>query len=339
MDPPISSDSKEVKATQNEDVKTSDRSSRTVFSPVIDRGVAEATLLDVPDYRRGVWVQAYFRLSFALSQWIHLLDPRISFETVFVSLSNEELDALLAMGRSLTKSTPPAQENVDCLALLGKRIDQSMAPLQDLSKQVFLKLDSRSPKDVVWEVRAIGEPLVREALEQRGLLHGDDCATVHEGLQVMFSTLHNTGLAVKSGAEAVSRLVNSFRCLEDLGALCELRKLDFPLDNAICLRRFDTRVASGNWPEFRAFVHANRLTAISQYDRRHNAKLHKAQEEIQSLLETFFAQYVQQALSHIASYIIDFAVVERQDDSNLLPETGPLAVKVVELNSFESWTG
>jgi hypothetical protein len=316
------------------------RSSRTVHSPIIKRGVEEATRLNVPEHRRGVWVQAYFRLSFAISQWIQLLDPRLSFETTFVSLTNEELEALLAVGRALLKKVSPTDQDLATLSQLEERVQINMLPLmQEDNRQVFLKLDSRSPKDVVWEVEAIGAPLIEAALAARGLLRSNDCVRAQEGLQVMFSTLHNTGLAVTSGHDAIQRLVNSFRCLEDLGALHELKQYAFPLDNAICLRKFDTRVASGKWPEFRAFVHANQLTAISQYDRRFNVKLHHAQAEIQELLETFFAQYVQRALETFATYIIDFAIVEREKNIDVLPEIGPLGVKVVELNSFESWTG
>lgn len=101
--------------------------------------------------------------------------------------------------------------------------------------------------------------------------------------------------------------------------------------------------------EFRAFVHNNQLTAISQYDcilsllfllshfdifayLSYYPYLVTNKAKIQKQILSFFINTLQPALQSYGNYVVDFFVGEEEKE-------GESNVKVVELNSFESWTG
>eukprot|EP00005_Dracoamoeba_jomungandri_P004910 CAMPEP_0174253846 /NCGR_PEP_ID=MMETSP0439-20130205/3210_1 /TAXON_ID=0 /ORGANISM="Stereomyxa ramosa, Strain Chinc5" /LENGTH=341 /DNA_ID=CAMNT_0015335111 /DNA_START=281 /DNA_END=1306 /DNA_ORIENTATION=- len=261
------------------------------------------------------------------------------------------------------------QEEV--LSGLAKRIQEAIDNLleteEDGKPTVFLKLDSRSPKDVVWEVEEIGRPLLERAFQERDSdfqALEDPQEKIALATKIVMRVLHHTGLCVSTGEEAVERIVRSMRCQDDLSSLSRVREatieskkedseneemdvpqhssdqeytesvlaslpkiVKIPLDNPICLRLFDWSIADSPWPEFRGFVHKNKLTAVSQYDRRFNKHAIEHREELEAVILDFFESHCREVFSDYGAYIIDFGL-------NL-----DMEIKVIELNSFESWTG
>lgn len=139
-------------------------------------------------------------------------------------------------------------------------------------------------------------------------------------------------LIVSSGDEALSLLVHSRRVKEDLEQANHFvqQYKNCGIEPCICVRKFEKELISHPELEFRAFVCKNKLTAISQYDYLSFYPLLKNnKDKICSLLCNFINSTVIPALSNShETYICDLFVYPNFEK-----------VSLIELNSFESWTG
>eukprot|EP00026_Physarum_polycephalum_P012212 Phypoly_transcript_12495.p1 GENE.Phypoly_transcript_12495~~Phypoly_transcript_12495.p1 ORF type:complete len:204 (+),score=29.82 Phypoly_transcript_12495:429-1040(+) len=128
-------------------------------------------------------------------------------------------------------------------------------------------------------------------------------------------------LEVRSGAEALHLLLNSFRVLEDLNYYTANPTV-FPV--CITLREWVDIPPS---MEFRGFVCENQFTAMTQYfhESYFDDLVHK-KEEVEILLREFWENSVKERLRYLGSYIVDFAIVQGK-------------VWILELNPFDTYTG
>lgn len=152
---------------------------------------------------------------------------------------------------------------------LEAKIQQKIEKFGDAG--VFIKLNTRSPKDVSFDstydqqkvssLMDLFEGFLREERpdeEQQTLKHQFTNTEVM-GAFVKAST---ASMQVKNGLEAIDLLLESSRVNQDLSKVEE-----FGLNNAtaaIVVRKWNPNVVTRNHMEFRGFVYQNQLNAVSQ---------------------------------------------------------------------------
>lgn len=138
-------------------------------------------------------------------------------------------------------------------------------------------------------------------------------------------------------------LIKSERVYEDLTSIhpfLKKEKISSSLDGdspsydgpsigtSIVIREWNEHVVEHPEMEFRGFVYKNNFTALSQYDyMSYHPKIANNPNQISQKIQTFWNTHLKQILTSHESYIIDLFVCEDGQ------------IKVVELNSFEAWTG
>jgi hypothetical protein len=190
---------------------------------------------------------------------------------------------------------------------------------------VFVKLDSRSPKDCI---RGVHDQKLKDLVVHEFSTALEVYDTIPSDMALkFFMRACSKSYRVTSGAEILDMLCESFRVREDLQAAKKF--LQYGHHVSLALRKWDDKVAENEQCEFRCFVYRNILTAASQYDYKiHYPKLVEKKEELKSRIQEFFDSVLSNSSltqSH-QTYVVDLYVAE---DS----------IKIVELNSFESWTG
>lgn len=293
--------------------------------PLIAGIVEEGKKLGVPEHIFGPYVQNRYRLSFGISATADMLRG-ITAESRFVSLDDAETEAL-AKG-----------EEGPVLAGIERRIDEALATVPGAATEgAFVKLDSRSPKDaLVGDVRSEGvRALVVEHIKKHAAISGvapgqkmpAQCA-----LNGLMAALQE-GLRVRNGKQAVALLSKSWRVREDLHSA---RSLSPFARTGIALRSWVPGMNDQPWNEYRAFVFENKLTAASQYDHLcYYPQVVENGEKISRVLRSFFDSELAHRLEKLSTYVVDLFV----DVEALAGGKTEGVVQVVELNSFESWTG
>jgi len=131
-------------------------------------------------------------------------------------------------------------------------------------------------------------------------------------------------LRITNSEEALQLLLKSKRVYEDLISIEPLMPYD--ITNYIVLREWSPELIDHPEMEFRGFVYSNQFNALTQYD---YLSYHKKVIDNKDLLEKQIKDFwhtIRGDLSSHQAYIIDFFVASD-------------GVKIVELNSFEAWTG
>jgi len=125
------------------------------------------------------------------------------------------------------------------------------------------------------------------------------------------------------GRKVIYLLSHSQRIKEDLTSISPL--IQYGLRTSIVIRKWNSELIENPSMEFRAFVYKNNLNAVTQYDYMSYYPL-LDKRNIESRIVTFWKDHVCEKLMDFESYIIDLFVGENE-------------VKIIELNSFEAWTG
>ena len=284
------------------------------------------------------WTGAAYR-PFDLDVW----DARLAhatFRTAWRPLSRATVETLVTEYRrrfnrgpalSAAQVLAAAEAHVVATALLAELHSSSGA---------FVRLGSRSPKD--------GAPVDVAALQRRianapsldATEKTPEAATAHvvNAFARAYYREIAAGLHVDTGAEAVELLLRSERAYTDL-----FDALDAPTE-----RPFNVNLFARSWDdsldpelEFRGFIHAGHLTALSQYN--HLIYLPRlqgvrVQRAISAGILAWWQQHVQPALAGDAayqSYVADFgiALCEGGDDDEVT------RVILIELNPFLPTTG
>lgn len=203
---------------------------------------------------------------------------------------------------------------------LPRRIDEAIAAVG--SDRVFVRLSSRSPKDVPLRDRALMARLIREYVDAHrpaGEGHGRPSDALL--FQAVVASCSRACL-VRTADEAVAMLVRSERVFQDLTA------------RLLHEEAFRMCVVVRAWAdlepemEFRVFVYNARLTAITQYYRAcYVASIGERAAEIEARVSEFVRERVIPAVASLGlpSYVVDVVL-------------GPDGAHVVELNHFHSTT-
>lgn len=190
--------------------------------------------------------------------------PEITFPTEFVSISSSEARAIISYWDKTSSKldAPPVSPIPSSLADLVARADAVIRDRFDGS--AFVKLTTRSPKDSKTLFRkAEAALLARLSAETVGGPGGgaETAAAADNARLVAFSEEMVKAAVVRSGAEAVTLLLDSERVAEDLKYAYDEGASVAPI--SLVVRAWDVRIRPQC--EFRAFVANNKITCIGQY--------------------------------------------------------------------------
>mmetsp|Transcript_22511 Transcript_22511/g.52122 ORF Transcript_22511/g.52122 Transcript_22511/m.52122 type:complete len:349 (-) Transcript_22511:300-1346(-) len=246
--------------------------------------------------RPGETVQSVLaqRRDLELHSYYHEIEPHtMRSEFVPVSVQAAEAWRVANRGGELT------EEQAGHLDRLKQEVDDHVAGTFR-GKPVFMRLSTRSPKDAMDKLPRLRAQLV-------GMLR--DRLNASDGDNAKLSTLQDclTELAaVRSAAEFIELVSHSSRCVSDLVRLLDYQD-DLPSwDLHIIIREFVPIPGSA---EFRCFVHAGRMTAISQY---FASTFYPEVVPVAPALRKQIAKFHTEHGSSITldSYIMDVAVLE-----------------------------
>ncbi len=276
-------------------------------------------------------------LACSITQWPPQL-LSLSFETVSLSLSAEELNAL----RDITQESTLPMRRRECrmtCQCIEKRLDDAIRSVT--SDACFVKLDSHSAKDGVYFQDELSPSFLTDLHDTFSDLvtHSPDHLSDNHLLNlftVAFLKSSQLRFAVTNGREAILQLFSSFaRIPADL----DRHRRHHPGESLpLHIRRFHTLPPAY---EFRAFVSNGCLTAISQYFYFcYFAELEGI--DVQRIISSFFAEFVQPHL-YLASCVIDFVLLPSPSSSSSSSSSSstqgdPFAVKIIELNPFHYTT-
>jgi len=198
------------------------------------------------------------------------------------------------------------------------------------TKDIFVRLSSRSPKDAA--IGARGIEIYKEAKKKINALN--------EELQDPFFTDDNTklhalyitgteALRIQTGAQAIDLLINSNRIQEDLENYMSHPEQDFN----VVVREFATFEVE---LEFRGFVYGKVLTAITQYNQFcYFPRVIKHKEMLLQVMKSFIENELVPKVP-LNNFVIDIMLVSQT------PEQGSysnLKVYIVEINPFAEFAG
>eukprot|EP00727_Mastigamoeba_balamuthi_P009771 m51a1_g5416 hypothetical protein (353) ;mRNA; f:124055-125431 len=265
--------------------------------------------LGVPEHHAENYRRHYYRKSFALPTWAPALAAH-TFRTASVPLTFAEGSAIYAAHHKRS------DEGRDAMAGLLRKLDEALG--QFAPDGAFIKLDTRSPKDVPVDMNP-GDDAELMALvdEELGAIPADGwCLNAEVEAFVKASSKF---LRVTTAEKAVRLLTMSRRVSQDLAKNMEFGEKLF--EASVVLREWDYDVAPCPSMEFRGFAHRKRLNAVTQYlCFLEFPEMAAQQRELAQRIREFHDAVVAPAIPH-ESYVVDFFL---KKDS----------IRVIELNPF-----
>eukprot|EP01094_Clydonella_sp_ATCC50884_P018085 TRINITY_DN3287_c0_g1_i1.p1 TRINITY_DN3287_c0_g1~~TRINITY_DN3287_c0_g1_i1.p1 ORF type:complete len:702 (-),score=295.00 TRINITY_DN3287_c0_g1_i1:1173-3278(-) len=275
----------------------------------------EILALGVKESNVEMYRRMRYKKAFGVDTWYAGMEEH-TFATTFVELSFDAAAALMQKHRNRGEAAGPEDEAA--LKALAQEIDAAIASFA--SKKAFIKLNTRSPKDV--PVYAFKDPEVIGAVDSALDALPEDASPSEVVSSFVVAT--NRCLLVEGGAAAVRLLVRSDRIYEDLGVVTDFGREHFSAH--VVVREWDEEMVAHPEMEFRCFVGNGTLNAITQYfSFCHYPQLEARKPQLQQTIAEFHAS-VGERIPH-SSYVVDYFV--RQDGS----------VLVIELNPFHNGAG
>lgn len=263
-----------------------------------------------------------------VSEWFPRLTNEHTFDTKFIPLTKEQGEAIVKtreMGRMIGSAYLMADDKEDKKKILDQDpidmigISQKQALkdieikldtiIKEFNSSVFVRLDTRSPKDAVLNSQLVKDVLLEE-LQLRP--HKDttslECAT--DDAIAYWRATSKAG-QVKSGKEAVELLTRSNRIQQDL----KLGFLSHPdISEMLVVRKWEEIHPE---LEFRVFIVNNQITAITQYHKGLYVKLVADNiDVIKQLIFDKFEAVKDLIVAPEQSYTIDFALLKNANDEN-----------------------
>ncbi|KAJ4462652.1 hypothetical protein PAPYR_652 [Paratrimastix pyriformis] len=230
----------------------------------------------VPDGIRVRLRQALFQFAYSVGRWYPFI-TEFTFPTELVSVSVDEAKAIVIEGRrlrdlpcSIASSMTPDQV-ASALGNLSRRISAAITRLGG-SSGVFIKLNSRSAKDVVFEEfhetlwNAMQAELHHTDLSQYMPSHScpvPKLRELEETLAGLFIRQAQASMRVSDPGAAIDQLLRSGRIYMDLSKCLECVDHGLPFEAEIAVRAWDPTLLPSM--EMRCYVRNKHLTAIAQY--------------------------------------------------------------------------
>ncbi|KZV96958.1 hypothetical protein EXIGLDRAFT_764867 [Exidia glandulosa HHB12029] len=270
-----------------------------------------------------------------IENWLPLLGPPgLTFETLLVPLTVEQAQ-LLIRAYDEAERHPPTPEavvsdpplNSEEASLRASLLPPIQAALDQLAaadgKGCIVKTSSRSPKDAAARTGAL-ERILREALSHPS---NDRALSLDEEMLRVVCEAEGAALRFSRAEDILRALVLSERIWQDM--TLALRHPDSFKQN-IVVRRWESVDVT---LEFRCFVHAGRLTAISQYAYQlYSPSLVESIEAARNTIVAYFDSQLREILVQggFETCIVDVALLPQSDTA----EHGQWWPRVIELNPF-----
>jgi hypothetical protein len=253
---------------------------------------------------------------YEMNTWYYDIED-LTFPTTFIQLTPEIIGASINASSYNTrrKTEPTSTSNV--LESLEAEIDKQ---LQEFGGAAFVKLNTRSPKDVVFESKNDKvEELLRAEITK--LQATNQTITANDEL-IAFIKAGTHAMKYTSGREVIKMMTDSSRVYQDLkGAQDRSKSIDTPM--YVVIRKWIDFPLSA---EFRGFVCQQKFNALSQYFHFcYWPELVQHKDEIARRVTEYWETRVKHRVKH-TSYTIDFAVLQDQ-------------IYVIEINPFHFSTG
>jgi len=215
------------------------------------------------------------------------------------------------------------------LVNLAKAIDEAKQKFLR-TKDIFVRLSSRSPKDAAIGERGIA--IYKEAKKKINALNQEMNDILATEDNTKLHALYITGteaLRIQTGSQAIDLLINSNRIQDDLEHF-----LKTPHDTFnVVVREFANFEVE---LEFRGFVYGQKLTAITQYNQFcYFPRVVKYKSHILQVMKDFVEGVLIPKIP-LKNFVIDIMLVSQT------PEEGPfsnLQVYIVEINPFAEFAG
>jgi len=270
--------------------------------------------LGVPEHSVELYRRSHYTSSYGISSWYDDLKEH-TFKTVFVDLTFDEAGAILSRSYNKTEAT---QDELDTLEHLKEKIDEA---LEQFPNGAFMKLNTRSPKDV--PVYATKDEQLKELLkEELTKVTGLSRDSVKEVNAFIIAT--NKYMKISTSDDALQLLLTSSRVSQDLSRDTQFGQKLFK--NQLIFREWLDEVPIRPQFEFRCFAHNKELHAMTQYfDLTAYPELIERKDELERLVLDFFESIKDKIQQN--SFVIDFFI------------TSDNTVKIIELNPFHNGAG
>lgn len=262
---------------------------------------------------------AIYDAAYSVDRWAPALGSH-TFRTLTFPMRLREAEALVHHYQALHLGTQLLDEHSRVLEELADKL-QSVIQSPEFGGRAFVKISTRSPKDVVFHLPKF-ELTLRQVTEEWTALYNLPDPMPESVEQAIMQRCGALCLSVTSGAEAVDMLKTSKRIWVDLK-----EALDTPSDD------FAIKLVVREWLdipnvfELRGFVRNRRLTALSQYfSMCYFPWVSPAQwADVKTRVLSFFETTVAELLP-VEDCVCDFVVCEDR-------------VMVIELNLFGRTAG
>eukprot|EP01111_Echinosteliopsis_oligospora_P012071 TRINITY_DN4101_c0_g3_i1.p1 TRINITY_DN4101_c0_g3~~TRINITY_DN4101_c0_g3_i1.p1 ORF type:complete len:380 (-),score=102.02 TRINITY_DN4101_c0_g3_i1:62-1201(-) len=293
---------------------TTSSSSNTTFDSHLLLKDEEMEKMGVANHNYEVYRRKHYQQCFGIETWYKDMKQH-TFQTEHIELSYVEAEAII----SRHHRRPMSGLHSSSLLILEHRLEEVIK--NKFKGGCFVKLDTRSPKDVpVYAFENVG---VKKLIEEEILQMTKEEQKDEDSITTAFVIATNKYMKITKGSEAVKIMCESTRVAQDLSKATEFGQNLFKA--SIVVREWLDSVPLLPSSEFRGFVYKNQLNALTQYFSfiRFPELVRRKQEYIQRIREYF--ESVKHLIPH-ESYVIDFFVLEDR-------------IIIIELNPFHQGAG
>eukprot|EP00128_Syssomonas_multiformis_P011045 Colp12_sorted_trinity150504_noHs@24896 len=306
---------------------------QTEFTSSLWLSQEELAARGIPEGERNAARSYFYQQAYGVNMWYEQVKTH-TFATEFVHLSFEEVMAVFSSCKvnahaEQNKPKEMSDEIEGRLKEVDRRLDEVISKFPN---GVFVKLNTRSPKDVHMD-RSDEPEFVKEMMEKvkakakaKVAERGIDTKEMREDIllcEFVRATLEL--MRVTSGKEALGLLCQSRRIYQDLGKVTNFGTKD--VDVSITVREWLDEVPKNSHMEFRGFVYKNSLNAVTQYD---DISMHPEivsnKEALGKRILDFFNSEIKESLKSHENYVVDFLVT-------------PEKIYLIELNPFHIGAG
>jgi len=278
----------------------------------------EILTLGIKPKQVDLYRRKYYFESFGIASWIDKLREH-TFYTDYIPLTALEGTTMLQFMRE-DKNFDNIIEHPNIKNLIEK-IDLKIQSNEKFSNGVFIKLSTRSPKDVpVYDYdNERLKSLIKYEIEKK--IH---FARQNNHQTWSFIKATNKFMKVLNGKEAMELILKSSRVREDLSGMLNFGDEFFKCD--IIVREWVDEVSERPEYEFRGFANNYKLNALTMYFCfAYSEELVRRKKEIQELILNFY-----ESIKHLiepTAYVIDFYVMSDN------------TIKIIEMNPFQTGAG